>query len=1318
MQVDNREHSNWDLIATTNKEEIKETKKINAKFLESLTAEIRANPEVGEGLASKVIKCIDTSQMDTKVLKDFISSLTDTQTLRGQFCAELGNKNLFVVELFNKFQGSDAELILSLIDAVPHLSETELNQLLKKAMKTEKIAIVEELLKKEFPIDNTLFHLACEKGMKSVVMHMLEKDRELLEFLNDAELTPLAVAIEADQESVALALIKAGANVYPSGKEELIHLACERGMGSVVMNMLDQDKELLEMKDYRQKTPLMVALSSGQLALALSLIEAGANVSSTQRESIIHLACEHGMESVVMNMLDQDKELLEKKNNKQMTPLMTAINSGQEVLALALIKAGANVRSIEGRGVMHLACEKGLESVFRHILETDKELVNSKNEGGLTPLMAALLGGNEAIASTLLDQPADASIQSLEGINALHAACLMGIPNMVTKILDQNKELLNSTDNENKTPLMHAFNFLNPQKESIALMLLERGADASIGISHLGKYREGPIHNACQWNMEAVIDKIIEQDREQLNVKDNAGRTPIMHAILQKNDSIANKLIGSGADLKAVDLNGKTVLSYAYEKGMEEIISKIVEQDNSLLEIKESGYTLLHRAIEDRNEKMALHLISLGARLDTATNKGELAIHLACHNSLTELASEMIKKDSNLLNIKNKEGLTPLMRAMDSGDGENETANMLINLGADLKLTNNKGFTVLHRVCELGDGAMAYKMIEKDPDLAYIYPVIGRQAKTPLQSAIANFHEGLALKLIRLDLAELTSIQPLLTQARYSYEAVFIIKNNLDKIIDPAQNAPGANPLKAALLLGDADFFQDMRVKLTDQFFEHLNKLEGAASNFIENNILKVEPKHFAKGSLITEVPATVDFELDKLEDFFDAINFTNPTVPGYKNPLTLLDEGLTTNPVELKGGINLLVRRVKAREPYLGTPQINTPELTEFYDKFEAYLKNIGQLIEGLDDPSEKATHLIDIAIIGLHCGGKIGEAASLYRILSGQLAEGYETQVCDVLRDYRLGIIEDWATKGRGTTYEVHRFNHYMYLLGKALHLPEADSFTKPDSYASITLTPEEALSKFSEIYYPSALIDFTQDFILDSLKIKSTREACVDWIRDHVPADWQKEKYTGILNKIRALEEKGVSRQEIRSRIQREEGLFFAQGDQDPIEAIKLHRQRDYNNNVPKVEEWRKDFYNPIFAEIEVMGETANFTEYLTSKKITKKPITSQADAKAAVIERRRKDFFFNKPEENDWNEAFYGDLFKAVEGMQSRDDIRRALQEKGVELEQDRDFENLLEQVRGLEYLSTVFEYEQDKVTGIDRVAVRDMLKQMEVITDQL
>ena len=208
--------------------------------------------------------------------------------------------------------------------------------------------------------------------------------------------------------------------------------------------------------------------------------------------------------------------------------------------------------------------------------------------------------------------------------------------------------------------------------------------------------------------------------------------------------------------------------------------------------------------------------------------------------------------------------------------------------------------------------------------------------------------------------------------------------------------------------------------------------------------------------------------------------------------------------------------------------------------------------------------------------------------------------------------------------------------------------------------------------------------------------------------------------ILNKapelLKVRNEEGVSRTEIRGRIQREEGIFFVQGDQDPIEAIQLHRQRDYNNHAPTVEEWRKDFYNPIFEEIELLRETANFTDYLHSKGITSYSVNSKADAKAAVIQHRRDDHFQNKIEEKDWKKEMYESLIKTVESMQSRDDIRKTLLQNGITLDLDRDFANLLEQVREIDYLSNVFKYDDEEINiiGIDPTVVKKMLLQMDVI----
>ena len=90
----------------------------------------------------------------------------------------IGLQNSLVV-LFDKFQENEENLIFSLMASVPHLTDVELNQL-KKAIETEKMTVIEELLKREFPIDS-LFNLVCKRGIESVITHMLDQDKELLE---------------------------------------------------------------------------------------------------------------------------------------------------------------------------------------------------------------------------------------------------------------------------------------------------------------------------------------------------------------------------------------------------------------------------------------------------------------------------------------------------------------------------------------------------------------------------------------------------------------------------------------------------------------------------------------------------------------------------------------------------------------------------------------------------------------------------------------------------------------------------------------------------------------------------------------------------------------------------------------------------------------------------------------------------------------------------------------------------------------------------------------------------------------------------------
>lgn len=1278
----------WHWVEAQTESTIKKVMRIHPQMLQTLTTEIKLDPTAGKGLANKMIKCIDTASVDIQDLKNFIKILNENQITKNKFCITLPSKSHYLIELFNRYKGEDEILAIALLSSIDCFSQSRIQRLLVEAINAHKLDLVCALFEKLSPKHKGCFlYSECQISSNPVILQLLKKYPDLLNTYTYDAMTLLEIALEDTNQELVIGLINFGVNLnidLNKGQRTSlfpIQLACAKGMKAAVIRMIEVDKAQLNVEDENKWTPFMIALDCEHQSLAVKLIELGANFHFANFET----ACELGLVEVVAKMIEQNNAWLNTENDYHATPLLVAIENDCEDLALKLVDLGADLE--QASLPLHKACEKGMIRVVAKMIEKNSNLMHVKDIYDRTPLLVAIDTEHEELAVELV--ALGSKLNHSKGIFPIHKACAKGMVSVVTKMVEKNKKLLNIKDISNKTPLEVA---VEEAQELVILKLIELGV----------KIPKTLFLKACLLDMPAVMTKLIEKNDNLLNQALFTNWSPLKVAITRGKKAVALQLVQLGAIFNAA-LFQKAFLT----RGMQEIAIKMIETNLNLLNHDfGNGKTPLILAIEGGCETLALQLMQLGAAFDEALFKE------ACLKGMQKIVIKMIKINHTLLNYEFDKGKTPLVLAIEKGC--EPLALKLFQLGANIHVQDQDGMMPIHKACAKGLEAVVFKILEYAPEMVDVH---NKYNLTPLLIAVNNRHLVLAIKLICSSLNDLTSIQSLLHEAQNLDEVHSILKENLEKILDPSQNRPGANPLKAAFLLMDYELHEMMKEKLETNYLFYLNNLQGIPLELIENMILTIQPQHFEAGSVSTKVPPSSHFELSKLEEFFNEINFNDKDKPGYKNPNKLFDEGRPTNPAELKAGLVNLIKRVKEKRAYTGTPPAGTPALEAYYVKFENLLKNLGQIIEELTDPAEKATHLIDIAIMGLHCGGKIGEAASMYRLLSGQVTgEGLASQIYDTLRNHRLEIIKEWAIQDQsGTSYEVHRFNQYMFLLGKMLHLPEADIFTESDPLSGLeNLTREETLDDFYEFYTPHFLINCTQNFIMGRVNVSSTMAACADWLRDHVPPHWQKEKYAEVLSKVRELETKGYSRKKIREVLGKEDQIFFSIADPDPIEVIQEHRLRDYQNNLPKEEEWNSDFYVPILAEIERIEKTADFKAYLAKQGIKMKQECTQENAKIAVLEHRRKKYLDRQPKMEDWQKDHYDFIFGTIEKMQSRDEIRNFLHTQGIILMPDRDFANLLEQARGLKYLEEAFKYDDDfNIMGVERSVIKQMLQIMGV-----
>lgn len=285
------------------------------------------------------------------------------------------------------------------------------------------------------------------------------------------------------------------------------------------------------------------------------------------------------------------------------TPLMVALNGGEEAIALELLKAGAN-KDMAGEGgitPLMLAVTKGLRKVARPLVFQDRRnkkehallRINPQDKDGNTALMRAVKNRDWKMAALLLNAGADVSLKN-KPVALTPAGA--GKPEKPGRPVQDVFDIAQQVKFKEFPALMeryeraHAFmDALRHKKKQEARALFEQGIDvyaedyigspltwaAGEGLLDLidplvaqgadlnfpvGLYGETPLTRAVfAENIDAV--KLLLARGANINQSRSDGQTPLMIAVLQKNISLVEILLAAGADVTLKNKRGEMALN-------------------------------------------------------------------------------------------------------------------------------------------------------------------------------------------------------------------------------------------------------------------------------------------------------------------------------------------------------------------------------------------------------------------------------------------------------------------------------------------------------------------------------------------------------------------------------------------------------------------------------------------------------------------------------------------------------------------------------------------------------------------------------------
>jgi ankyrin repeat protein len=149
----------------------------------------------------------------------------------------------------------------------------------------------------------------------------------------------------------------------------------------------------------------------------------------------------------------------------------------QVATALILLLTGS---AFAFAGSLHDAARDGDLEAARTLID-EGAAIDAQSDRGETPLILAILAGNDAVAELLIEQGAAIDGRNAGGFTPLHAAAYAGDAAIAEDLLDRGADV---NDAENKAGVTPLFPAIEEDHAEVAELLIARGADLSVMERH------------------------------------------------------------------------------------------------------------------------------------------------------------------------------------------------------------------------------------------------------------------------------------------------------------------------------------------------------------------------------------------------------------------------------------------------------------------------------------------------------------------------------------------------------------------------------------------------------------------------------------------------------------------------------------------------------------------------------------------------------------------------------------------------------------------------------------------------------------------
>ncbi len=484
----------------------------------------------------------------------------------------------------------------------------------------------------------TALHYACLNGHIEIVKKLLDKNNNVINFVNNERETPLHLASKNGHTEIVDLLIKNGAITDEGNKYGY--------------------------------TPLHWASQNGNIDIVKALLANGADptiVDTKDNYTPLHVVSFKGYTEIVRELLQNYPDFINEVDKQKYTALHWASKEGHTETVEILLENGAetNKSTIKNNTPLHLASMEGHTDTVKILLENGADPTRVEKDNN-TPLHLASRKGHTDTVEILLKNGADPKMVEKNRYTPLHIASFEGHTEIVRKLLENCPDIINEVDNQKNT----ALHWASREGHTDTVNLLLNKVDNIDPVNETG---DTPLLCASRRNNNKNTAEVllnaganIDIEKQGSSEKFLKSECPLVLALINRKLNLVNLLLERGANLN--------VMNNCIKKGGQDYRFLIDKGKINFQRSEQQIKTLIINSFQKRIKADELHdLIQDAAEQDDAEKK-----------AITFLQPTNLKTNPININVRNANGQTILIKAIQNG--YDQVAKEILDLSQKLKL--------------------------------------------------------------------------------------------------------------------------------------------------------------------------------------------------------------------------------------------------------------------------------------------------------------------------------------------------------------------------------------------------------------------------------------------------------------------------------------------------------------------------------------------------------------------------------------------------------------------------------------------------------